>query len=508
MNFANFVDLAARNAAMKPAVGDETELLTHAELSARTAAAADALASLGVEADDRVAVCLRNGVPFLTAHLGAMRLGAVPVPINTEFDARQIRYALDTSDVSVLVTDAAFADVAADVETAVTVDGSAGHDFRELLDDANGGFAVEPRRSDELAAVVYTSGTTGRPKGVRHTHGNLVANALGIVTYFDLTRDAVGLTACQCFHVTGLNVTTTPLLVAEAENRLLPSWDPEAALAAIEDHGVTCTFLTPGMLLDLVDHDAVDRYDTSALEIVCVGGAPMPTARIDDAEAALGCPVLEGYGMTETTPLAAFNRPGDARKPGSVGPPAREVVEVRVEDFETGREVDRGERGELTWRGDTVTPGYERSRHDREAFVERRGRRWLRSGDVGYLDDEGFLYVVDRREDMFTTGCGNVFPREIEDVLYDLDVVAGAAVIDARDDVRGAVVTAIVRPVDDLAPGDRDLAAERVREACEERLEAHEVPRRVEFVDEIPTTATGKVDRVALREAFGAANSR
>ncbi|MFC7157514.1 class I adenylate-forming enzyme family protein [Halomarina halobia] len=507
MNFANFVDLAARNAAVKPAVGDETELLTHAELSERTAAAANALASLGVEAGDRVAVCLSNGVPFLTAHLGAMKLGAVSVPVNTRLNVPQVRYVLDTSDVTVLVTDAAFADVAAGVETAVTVDGSVGHDYRELLDDAAETFAVEPRRSDELAEVVYTSGTTGRPKGVRHTHGNLLANALGIVTYFDLTRTDVGLTACQCFHVTGLNVTTTPLLVAEAENRLLPSWDPAAALAAIENHGVTCTFLTPGMLIDLVDHDAVDRYDVSALETVCVGGTPMPTGRVDDAETALGCPVLEGYGMTETTPLAAFNRPGDDRKRGSVGPPAREVVELRVEDLETGRAVDRGERGELAWRGDTVTPGYERLQHDSAAFVERHGERWLRSGDVGYLDDEGYLHVVDRREDMFTTGCGNVFPREIEDILYDLEGVAAAAVIDARDDIRGAVVTAIVRPVDDLAPGDSDLAAERVREVCEERLEPHEVPRRVEFVDELPRTATGKIDRVALREAFGTTKS-
>ncbi|MFC6838202.1 class I adenylate-forming enzyme family protein [Halomarina ordinaria] len=502
MNFANVVDLAARDVPGKPATGDAGRLLTYAALSRRTNAAANAFARLGVDPGDRVAVCLDNRLAFLTAHLGALKRGAVTVPVNTQFTDAEVRYVLDVSDVSVLVTDEAFASVADAVDATLTVDGSAGDDYRSALEAADDEATVHPRRSDELAEILYTSGTTGRPKGVRHTHGNVVANAMGIVTALGLTREDVGLTVCQCFHVTGLNVTTTPLLLARAENRVLPAFDPDRVFSTVETDGVTYAFFTPSMVIDLVEDGGAASYDLSSLSTVGVGGAPMPKGRFEEAEATLGCPVLEGYGMTETTPLAAFNRPDTPRKPGSVGPPAREVVALRIEDPETGDAVARGERGELLWRGDTVTPGYERRRNDAAAFVERDGERWLRSGDVGRLDEDGHLFVVDRLEDMFTTGCADVSPREIEEALYELDAVGGAAVIDTRDDLKGAVVTVVITRTDD------DLTAERVRAVCDERLEDHEVPQRVEFVEEIPTTATGKVDRVTLREAYGNLRSR
>ncbi|MFC6731686.1 MULTISPECIES: class I adenylate-forming enzyme family protein [unclassified Haladaptatus] len=497
MNFANVLDLAAGNAPVKPAVSDTDILHTYRALKARTNAAANAFTDIGVESDERVGICLTNSLELLTAHLGAMKRGAVPVPLNTQFSPSQIRHTLDASDVSVLVTDDSFAEVAGDVEVPITVDGSVGEDFHDLLAAADDDYEVCPRRSDELAEVFYTSGTTGQPKGVRHTHGNLLSNALGIVNYLNLTRQDVGLTVCQCFHVTGLNVTTTPLLYTGAANHLLPAFDPETVFATVENHRVTYAFLTPSMLIDLLDHPARDHYDLSSLETVGVGGAPLPKGRFHEAEETLDCAVLEGYGMTETTPLAAFNRPDPTpRKPGSVGPVAREVVALRVEHLETGESVSPGERGELLWRGDTVTPGYERPQNDRKAFVERDGVRWLRSGDIGWVDDDDHLFIVDRREDMFTTGCANVYPREIEDVLYDIEGVESAAVIDARDDLRGAVVTAIITR-------SGDLSRERIREVCAAALDEHEVPQRIEFVDEIPQTVTGKVNRVALRESYG-----
>ena len=495
MNFANVVDNGARVAPGARAVGDPNRAVTYGELSAASNAAANVFERRGVEPDDRVGICLRNGVPFLVAYLGAMKRGAVPVPINTRFTDEQVRYVLDTSDVSVLVTDESFVTVASEVTTALTVDGSVGATFSEALDAAAETSQVHPRRSDEIAAVVYSSGTTGRPKGVRHTHGNVFANARGIRTYHRLTADEVGLTVSQCFHVTGLNVTTTPLLLAAAENWLLPEWDPERVAAAIERRGVTYTFLTPNMAMDLLTAEAVADYDLSSLERLVVGGAPMPMDKIGDVEATLGATVLEGYGMTETTPLAAFNRPEIERKAGSVGPPAREVVSLRSEDVETGEAVDPGERGELLWRGDTVTPGFERPQREAESFVERDGKRWLRSGDIGYLDDDGSLFVVGRRGDMFSIGCANVFPREIEAVLYEIDGVSGAATVDAFDGRQGAVITAVLTC-------DGDVSESQVRAVCEDRLGDHEVPERIEFVDEIPRTATGKVDRTTLRDRF------
>ena len=501
MNFGNVVDNVARNTPDARAVGDPERQVTYAELSAASNAAANVFAARGVKSDDRVAICLQNRVTFLTAYLGAMKHGAVPVPVNTRFTDEQIHYVLDTSDSSVIVTDQAFESVATHVETALTVDGSVGANFHTLLEDASDTYTVHPRRSDETAAVVYSSGTTGRPKGVRHTHGNVIANARGIRTYHRLTRDDVGLTVSKCFHVTGLNVTTTPLLLAEAENWFLPNWDPVSVAETIENRNVTYTFLTPNMMRALLADEDVDDYDLSSLQRVVVGGAPMPTEQFEDAEAALDATVLEGYGMTETTPLAAFNRPDTAvRKPGSVGPPAREVIDLRIEDIETGQPVDRGERGELLWRGDTVTPGFERRQREAKSFVERDGTRWLRSGDIGYLDEDGHLFVVGRRGDMFTVGCANVFPREIEEVLYEIDGVTGAAIIDALDDRQGAVITAIVTR-------DGDITEARIREVCAAQLREHEVPERIEFVDNIPRTATGKIDRIALGDLFGTLSS-
>lgn len=497
MNFANHVDFAARNGPTRPAVGDANGLRTYEELARETNRMANALEALGVGSGEWVAICLQNRLELLLSYLGAMKRGAIPVPINTQFSDQQIEYILETSDVSVLVTGERWADVATTVDSPVTMDGSVGDRFEQLLEESEDEYELRPRRSDEIAEILFTSGTTGRPKGVQHTHGNLVANAQGIRKYMEWTRHEVGLTACQCFHVTGLNVTTTPLLVAEAENRLLPEWDPEAALAAIETHRVTYSFLTPGMIIDLLGYERADTYDLSSLERVGVGGSPMPSGRLDDAERLLGCPVLEGYGMTETTPLAAFTpAASEHRKPGSVGPPAREAIELRIEDLETGMAVGPGERGELLWRGDTVAPGYVQFQRARQRYVERDGTTWLRSGDIGWLDEDGYLYIVDRREDMFTTGCANVFPREIEETLYQIDRVVEVAVIDVTDDLSGALVTAIIKR------DDTDLTAERVKVECRANLDDHEVPQRIEFVDDIPRTATGKIDRVQLRDSF------
>jgi long-chain acyl-CoA synthetase len=502
MNFANFIDLAAGNVPVKPAVGDASTLLTYSRLSEDTNAMANALGTLGVKPGERIAIRLPNCIEFLVAHLGAMKHGAIPVPINTQFTDDQVAYVRDSSDISVFISDENYSPSDFDVETLITINGSDEMDLSQLLADEPPEYTVFPRRNDEVAEVFYTSGTTGRPKGVRHTHGNLQANALGIINYLGLSRSDVGVTTCQCFHVIGLNVTTTPLIVAQAENRLLSTWDPETLLQTIENHGVTYAFFTPSMIIDLLEYDATARYDLSSLRVVGVGGTPMPKGRIADAEELFDCPLLEGYGMTETTPLAAFNRPDPAtRKPGSVGKPAQEVVELRIEDPGTGEAVSQGERGELLWRGDTVSPGYEQHQYDQKTFLNRNGHMWLRSGDIGWLDTDGHLFIVDRIQDMFMSGCADVYPREIEDVLYDLEKVSEAAIIDTRDDLRGAVVTAIIIPTDD------SLTAEEVQTACIKRLEDHEVPQRIEFVDKIPTTATGKIDRVVLRETFGMSSS-
>ncbi|WP_435077841.1 class I adenylate-forming enzyme family protein [Halococcus sp. AFM35] len=487
MNFATRADLAARNAPTALAVGDRNHSVTFEQLTERSDRIADALADRGVETGEHVALDLPNGVAFVCTYLGVLKRGAVAVPINTRFTDQQIRYVLSDSGAVCVVTNG-------------TADGeSEEHRYGDLLDDGTVEHEPLPRRSEELAELLYTSGTTGAPKGVYHTHGNLAANADGYISYNEWRREDVALTVCPCFHVTGLNITTTPFLALGAENHLLETWHIEAFLAAVERHGVTYTFLIPTMVVELLDCDGIDAYDLSTLRSVGVGGSPMPNERIAEVERALDCVLLEGYGMTETTPLAALNHPGpNGRKPGSVGRPAGEAVEVRIEEPTTGEAVERGERGELLWRGDTVTPRYNKRQLTESTFVERAGKRWLTSGDIGWMDDDGFLFVVDRIEDMFTTGCGDVSPREIEAVIYAIDPVQKVAIIDRTDDVRGAAVVAIV-----TRRSEESVSAADIKRACERELQSHEVPDRVVFVEEFPRTATGKVDRGALRSEFG-----
>jgi long-chain acyl-CoA synthetase len=509
MNFANRVDRAARNVPDRRAVADPGSSLTFRDLSRASDRVASALDSLGVGPGDRVAIAAPNGVAFVACHLGILKRGALSVPLNQRFDERQAEYVLSDADAELVLTAGGDATVGAGTRPV--------HTYDELLDRGSTPHETVPRKADDEAELLYTSGTTGAPKGVFHTHGNVAANARALVHYKEWSREDVALTVCPCFHVTGLNVTTTPFLELEATNHLLPGWDPEAALTAIEQYDVTYTFCIPTMVLDLLEADT-DAYDLSSLETVGVGGSPMPSERIDEVEDALGCALLQGYGLTETTPLAAFTRPCEAgEKPGSVGRPANEVVDLRVEDPDTGEPVERGERGELLWAGDTVTPRYTRDQLTADRFARRPAapdttdgtttdaavgdggagnhRRWLRSGDIGWVDEDGFLHVVDRLADMFTTGCGDVHPREIESVIYGLDAVESVAVVDSRDDVRGTTVTAVVRTREGA-----DLDGGTVVRTCERELADHEVPDRVEFVDELPTTATGKVDRRRLRD--------
>jgi long-chain acyl-CoA synthetase len=490
MNFANYVDIAARNAPNSFGVGDRTHSLTFRQLAERSDRVATALERRGIEPGDHVAISMPNSVAFVCTYLGAMKCGAVVVPINTRFTGQQIQYVLTDSGAVCVVTSDHDATETLEEET---------HAYAELLNEGDAEYDVTPRRSDEMAELLYTSGTTGAPKGVYHTHGNLVANANGYIRYNKWSRNDVALTVCQCFHVTGLNITTTPFIALAAENHLIEDWDIETALSAIERYGVTYTFLIPPMVVELLDYEEIDSYDLSTLRTVGVGGSPMPKERIDEVERTLGCTLLEGYGLTETTPLATLNHPDqDGRKPGSIGRPVREAVDIRIEDPKTGEAVERGTRGEFLWRGDTVTPQYNKHQITENAFVERNGKRWLKSGDIGWMDEDGFLFVVDRLEDMFTTGCGDISPRKIEEVIYEIDPVQKVAIIDTTDDVRGATVMTIVK-----RRSEGSVSAADIKRACERELASHEVPERVVFVEEFPYTATGKVDRSALRSQFG-----
>ncbi|QLD84238.1 AMP-binding protein [Natronomonas halophila] len=498
MNFANCVDTAARDSPTKTAITDPERELTFEEFAAETNAFANALDGLGIDAGDRVALYLPNGVTFAVAYFGAMKRGAIPFPINMRFEGEEIQFVLEDAGARAVVTTGTFEDVIAgldvdSVEHTIVVGGELGTAYDGLIADADSAYDVHPRKESEVAEMMYTSGTTGRPKGVRHTHQNLSTNARGFLRYMDWSENEVGLTVCPCFHVSGLNITTTPFVFAGATNHFLPAWDPETALDAIETHGVTYTFLIPTMVIDLLAVDDVDAYDLSSLEVIGVGGAPMPKERIEAVEEAFDCTLLEGYGMTETTPLAAINRIGDEdRKAGSIGKVCNDVMDVRIEDPNTREAVGANEKGELLWHGDTVMAGYyDLPEKNQNAFVDRDGRTWFRSGDIGRMDADGYLFVEDRLDDMIITGGENVYPREIEDVLYAADEIQEAAVVGRPDDRLGERIVAFV--VGDTTP-------EELEALIRDHLAGYKVPKEFRFVEELPKTSTQKIDKVSLRD--------
>ncbi|MDS0476974.1 AMP-binding protein [Natrinema sp. 1APR25-10V2] len=498
MNFANCVDRAARDDPERTAIVDPNRELTFGELAAETNAFAKALEELGVEPNERVALYLPNSVTFVVAYFGAMKYGAIPFPINMRFEGNEIQYVLEDAGAAVVVTSGEFEDTMIDLdvdslEHSIVANGEHGLAYKKLVQDAGDDYSIYPRKEDEVAELMYTSGTTGRPKGVKHTHGNLSTNARGFLRYMNWGQSETALTVCPCFHVSGLNITTTPYVFAGATNHFLPAWDPETALETMAEREVTYTFLIPTMVIDLLNYDGIEEYDLSALDVIGVGGAPMPKERIEAVEQTFDCTLLEGYGMTETTPLAAINQLGaEIRKAGSIGTVCEEVMDVRIEHPETNEEVGVNEKGELLWSGDTVMDGYYNlPEKNEETFVERNGRTWFRSGDIGRKDENDLLFIEDRIDDMIITGGENVYPREVEDVLYGLDGVEAAAVVGASDDRLGEQVVAFVVG---------ETTEEALDTGCREWLAGYKVPREFRFVEELPKTSTRKIDKVSLRE--------
>jgi long-chain acyl-CoA synthetase len=334
--------------------------------------------------------------------------------------------------------------------------------------------------------ILYTSGTTGHPKGAELTHGNLISNTE--VSRADIVRaqpDDVIFGGLPLFHVFGQTVALNVAVAAGACLTLLPRFDAEHALQIIAGHGVTVFEGVPTMYVALLHQPDRADYDVSALRMCISGGAALPVEVLRGFEAAYGVPVLEGYGLSETSPVASFNHPGRERKPGSIGTPIRDV-ELRLVD-ELDHEVPPGEVGEIVIRGPNVMKGYwQRPEATKDAL--RSG--WFHTGDLARVDEDGYFYIVDRKKELIIRGGYNVYPREIEEVLYEHPAVAEAAVIGVPHPSLGEEVAAAVA----LKPG-ADVSAEDLRAYVKGQVAAYKYPRHLWLVDELPKGATGKVQK-------------
>ncbi|MDQ0948199.1 fatty-acyl-CoA synthase [Streptomyces phaeochromogenes] len=473
--------------------GDTT--VTYAGLYERTTRLAHALRACGVRRGDRIAYLGSNHPSYLETLFAAGTLGAVFVPLNTRLAGPEIAYQLTDSGAKALVYGPSFAGLVAglpgnsDVRTYVEV----GAEYDQLLGAASDEAIDEPVTADDTCIIMYTSGTTGRPKGAMLTHGNLTWNAVNVLVDQDVIADERALVSAPLFHTAGLNMLTLPVLLKGGTCVLVEAFDPEATFDLIERHRITFMFGVPTMFEHVARHPRWADADLSSLRMLSCGGSPVPTPLIA-AYQERGLTFLQGYGMTEASPGVLFLDAEHAvTKAGSAGVP-HFFSDVRVVRPDL-TPAETGETGEVVVRGPHVMPGYW-GLPDETAAVFHDG--WFRSGDAARIDEDGYVTIVDRIKDMIISGGENIYPAEIEDQLLAHPDIVECAVIGVPDEKWGEVPRAVVVPREDVA-----LDPDEVLASLAGRLAKYKIPKSVVLADELPRTASGKLLKSRVRKRYG-----
>jgi long-chain acyl-CoA synthetase len=484
-NFAEELAAAAAEAGDRPAVKLDDITLTYALLDGATRHAAGLLRAKGVEPGDAVGLQMPNVPYFPVLYFGALRLGAVLVPMNPLLKGREVEYYLTDSGAKAMIAWHDFAgpaqegSEAAGAECILAKPG----EFEQEIGSAEPVNEVAERADDDPAVIIYTSGTTGTPKGATLMHSNLAAGAEVARDLVDAGPDFVGLATLPLFHVFGMNSVMNVSLKARALLTLLPRFEPAKALEIIERDRVTSFAGVPTMYSALLHHPDREKHDLSSLDLCVSGGSAMPVELLHGFDEAFGAKVLEGYGLSETTGMGSFNLPDRERKPGSIGVPVG-GTEFKLMD-DDGNEVGPGERGEVVMRGPFVMKEYW-NKPDATKQVMKDG--WFYTGDIGEVDDDGYYFIVDRKKELVIRGGYNVYPREIEEVLYSHPAVREAAVLGVPHDELGEEVAAAVALKDGA-----DASPEEIRAYVKERVAAYKYPRKVWIADDLPKTPTGKI---------------
>ncbi|MFF3314920.1 long-chain fatty acid--CoA ligase [Streptomyces sp. NPDC003035] len=495
----------ARKTPDRIAVVHDGRTWTYRELYGRVLRLAHALRALGVARGDRIAYLGPNHPAFLETLFAAGMLGAVFVPLNTRLAAPELAYSLADSGSTVLVhapelveaARAAAAESGVRHRIAVTgPDEEGAFRYEKLLADPGADPGAEPGPLDEAVApedpcmIMYTSGTTGRPKGAVLSHANITWNSINVLVDTDLAGDEVTLVVAPLFHTAGLNMTCLPTLLKGGRVVLLGAFDAERVLELIEDLRVTYMFGVPTMYDAMAARPRWETTDLSSLRTLNCGGAPVP-ARTIATYLDRGLAFSQGYGMTEASPGVLYlDREQTSAKAGSAGVP-HFFTDVRVV-LPDGRDAGPGERGEILVQGPHVMTGYWARPEDTEAaFTD---GHWLRTGDIARLDEDGYAYVVDRVKDMFVSGGENVYPAEVEDALLTHPAVAECAVVGVPDPVWGEVGRAVVVLRPDARAGEDDILGH-----LRGRLAKYKIPKSLVVTEALPRTASGKIVKSAVR---------
>jgi len=511
MNLSAQLHETAKNSAEKPAYYFMGQASTYAELDGAITKFASGLEKLGIKQGDHIALLLGNSPHFIISLYGALRLGVTVIPINPIYTADEIGYILNNGDVKAVVAlDLAlplvekvhaflpkieqyvFCETKPESLVQSEIENLSVYpkmkSFSEVVALGELTFQGPELNDDDVAIILYTSGTTGKPKGAMLTHRNLYSNAKDVADYLKMNNDDRVVTVLPMFHVFCLTVALNAPLLSGATLLIAPKFSPKEIFALIKGYEATVFAGVPTMYNFLYQFPDGHPDDLKSLRLCISGGASLPVALLKNFEQKFNVLVSEGYGLSEASPVSCFNPLDRPRKPGSIGTSILRV-ENKVVD-ELGEDVPVGSVGELIVRGPNVMKGYYKMPEETAATI-RNG--WLHTGDMARMDEEGYFYIVDRKKDLIIIGGYNVYPREVEEVIYNHPDVVEVAVVGVPEPNQGEAINAYV------VSKNPKLSKEQIIEYCKEHLAKYKVPTTIEFLEELPKNTTGKILRRALK---------
>lgn len=489
--FQQSLTVASTRAAFRPATHS---MVSYGDLRTRTARLAGSLRALGTGPGDRIAVQVEKSIENVVLYLACLQIGAIYLPLNTAYTDNELSYFFDDAEPSLIVCQASRREgiekLVSDDAFIRTLDTSGDGSLVEHTLSSEPDFEITPRQANDIAAILYTSGTTGRSKGAMVTHGNLQANATTLIDAWEISSNDTLLHALPIYHVHGLFVALNTCLIAGAEILFHPKFDTDAVLDALPN--ATLMMGVPTFYTRMLSSDRLNPALCEDMRLFIAGSAPLLEETFRTFERRTGHAILERYGMTECGMLCSNPLKG-ARRPGTVGPPLADV-EVRVAD-EQGTVLPKGEIGVLEVCGPNVFKGYWRMPEKTDAEFRKDG--FFITGDVSRIDDDGYVHIVGRAKDMIISGGFNVYPKEIEDVIDQVDGIGESAVIGLTHPDFGEAVTAVI-----TATANSHIEEETIIAATKKKLAAFKVPKAIFIVDELPRNAMGKVQKNLLRERY------
>lgn len=483
---------------------NDGRVFTYAEFDQAVSRAARRLAAAGISKGDAVSLLMPNSAEYIVAYFACWKLGAIAGPVNSLLKAEEVAFVISDSEAKAVIVHSEFLTMIKEIkdrlprlQAVIEFDDEAAA-TRGFAEDSSSSrstnLSLSDIDSDDEAIIIYTSGTTGKPKGCLLTHGNLIANARQISEWLGFTKDDRLLSIMPLFHMNAVSVTTMSALYAGGSTVVSPKFSASRFWQIISDYQITSFGSVATMLSMLLTKypDGVPKgLKTDQLRFAMCGSAPVPAEVMQRFERTFNCLVIEGYGLSESTCRSTFNPPDTRRRPGSCGLAIGN--EMRVVD-EEGREVGEGELGEIVLRGENVLKGYYKNPEaNKTAFRN----DWFHTGDIGYRDADGFFYIVDRKSDMIIRGGENIYPREIDEVLYQHPAVAAAATIGVPDELYGEEVAAFIVLKDGMKTSEEELIF-----YCKERLADFKCPKTVRIVADIPKGPTGKLLKRQLARQF------